>query len=156
MAAAQFNLVTNWSLAAPLKRVWDELNHPDEWPQWWRAVKRVEMIAPGDASGVGATRRITWRTALPYEITFDMRATRIEPMSLLERRASGELDGVGRWTLTPTPAGTSVRYDWQVDLGKPWMQLLAPVLRPAFAWNHNKVMGWGYEGLCKRLGIMPG
>ena len=156
MAVSQFNLVTNWSLAAPIERVWDELNHPDAWPQWWSAVKRVEVIAPGDANGVGAIRRITWRTALPYEISFDMRATRVEPMSLLEGRASGELNGVGRWTLTPTPAGTSVRYDWQVDLGKPWMRLLAPVLRPAFAWNHTKVMAWGYEGLCKRLGITPG
>ena len=48
---------------------------------------------------------------------------------------------------------TSVRYDWRVDLGKAWMRALAPVLRPAFAWNHNVVMGWGEADLRKRLGI---
>ncbi len=156
MPAPQFNLVTHWSVAAPIERVWDELNHPDDWPQWWAAVKRVEMLAPGDANGIGARRRMTWRTALPYELSFEMRATRIEPLAVLEGRASGELDGMGRWTLTREGMGTAVRYDWQVDLGKPWMRVLAPLLRPAFAWNHHTVMGWGYEGLCQRLGIAPG
>ena len=29
---------------------------------------------------------------------------------------------------------------------------MAPVLRPVFAWNHHKVMQWGYEGLKRKLG----
>jgi hypothetical protein len=28
---------------------------------------------------------------------------------------------------------------------------LAPVLRPVFQWNHNVVLGWGYEDLQTRL-----
>lgn len=153
MASQQFNLVTEWRLSAPLDRVWAELMHPDDWPQWWKAVKGVETLAEGDASGVGAVRRLTWTSALPYELTFDMRSTRIEPMTLIEGRASGELDGTGRWTMRPEGQGTHVRYDWQIEVTKPWMRALAPILRPAFAWNHNVVMGWGYEGLSRRLGV---
>jgi uncharacterized protein YndB with AHSA1/START domain len=155
MAPQQFNLVTEWRIEAPVERVWQELEHPDEWPQWWRAVKRVEMGRAGDAAGVGAERRITWRTALPYELTFDIRTTRIEPMALIEGRASGELDGTGRWTLRTEDGAVLVRYDWQVSLGRPWMRTLAPLLRPAFAWNHGVVMRWGREGLCRRLGVEP-
>jgi hypothetical protein len=74
-------------------------------------------------------------------------------MNLLEGEARGELDGVGRWTLSEGEDGTLVRYDWTVDVTKPWQRALAPLLRPVFAWNHGVVMGWGEEGIRKRLGI---
>jgi len=48
---------------------------------------------------------------------------------------------------------TTVRYDWKVETTKQWMNLLAPIARPFFNWNHNVVMGWGGEGLAKRLGV---
>ena len=153
LTATRFELTTDWTLDAPLTRVWAELSAPDQWPQWWRAVKRVELVLPGDASGIGAVRRFTWATALPYQITFDMRATRIEPERVIEGEARGELNGTGTWTLTPAGSGTHVRYDWRVDLSLAWQRTLAPVLRPVFAWNHTVVMGWGEEGIRRRLGI---
>ena len=80
-----------------------------------------------------------------------MRTTRVEPMSLIEGRAQGELAGLGRWTLAPDGARTKVRYEWTVEVTRPWQRLLAPLARPVFAWNHNVVMGWGYEGLARKL-----
>jgi len=153
MSVAQFELVSHWRIAAAPERVWPEIVDVDAWPSWWRAVRKVERLRDGDAGGVGALRRITWATALPYTITFDVEATRIEPMRQLEGRATGELNGVGIWTLTPDGDDTAVRYDWRVDLGKPWMRVLAPILRPAFAWNHNVLMGWGEADLRTRLGL---
>jgi hypothetical protein len=38
-----------------------------------------------------------------------------------------------------------------VKTTKLWMNLLAPIARPLFAWNHDQVMKAGYEGLKKRL-----
>jgi hypothetical protein len=32
------------------------------------------------------------------------------------------------------------------------MNLLAPVARPFFAWNHDVVMRWGGEGLSRLVG----
>jgi hypothetical protein len=32
------------------------------------------------------------------------------------------------------------------------MNLLAPLARPVFAWNHDVVMRWGGEGLARLLG----
>jgi uncharacterized protein YndB with AHSA1/START domain len=152
MPSTQFHLVTQWTIAAPPVAVWETLSTPEDWPSWWRAVEKVEVIVPGDASGLGACRRFTWRTALPYAITFNMRTTFVEPLSVIEGRADGELDGTGRWTLTPAEVGTQVRYDWIIEVTKPWMRALAPVLRPLFAWNHNKVMEWGRQGLERKLG----
>jgi hypothetical protein len=151
MPATQFHLITDWSLPGPVEPVWRALTAPEHWPSWWRAVARVEPLAEGDANGVGAVRRITWRTALPYTLTFTMRVTRVEPMALIEGRAEGELAGIGRWTLRPEGARTQVRYDWMVEVTKPWMRRAAPLLRPVFAWNHGVVMRWGYEGLTRKL-----
>jgi uncharacterized protein YndB with AHSA1/START domain len=152
LAVTRFDLASEWRLATPIERVWAELSAPDNWPQWWRAVRKVELLADGDpATGVGARRMFTWGTALPYTLSFEMTATRVEPMTILEGRAHGELDGTGRWTLRSEGDGTYVRYDWMVDITRPWQVALAPVLRPVFAWNHNVVMGWGLQDLRTRL-----
>ena len=151
MAVTRFDLVTEWHLDTPIERIWAELITPEHWPEWWRAVKKVEIVREGDRDGIGAVRRFTWATALPYTLSFDMTATRIEPMSLIEGQARGELEGIGRWTLRPEGDGTYVRYDWMVDITKPWQVALAPLLRPVFAWNHQVVLGWGFDDLKTRL-----
>jgi hypothetical protein len=153
MAAQRFDLTTDWHLPVPLEAVWEVLIRTEDWPSWWRAVKKVTLIAPGSPDGVGAVREFTWGTALPYTITFRMTATRVEPMKVIEGEARGELDGLGRWTLGEEEGGTHVHYDWQVDVTKPWQVALSPILRPVFAWNHVVVMGWGEEGIRRRLGI---
>jgi uncharacterized protein YndB with AHSA1/START domain len=165
MSANQFHLTTHWSIPAPPAAVWYALLSPEEWPTWWRAVKHVETLAAGDTGGIGAVRRFIWRTALPYTLTFDMRVTRLEPMTLIEGRAEGELTGFGRWTLAPEGARraeehdasehTSVHYEWTVEVTQPWMRALAPLARPVFAWNHGVVMRWGLEGLTRKLAALP-
>ena len=151
MSARDFHLVTEWTLAAPVEAVWRVIAAPDDWPSWWRAVRKVETLEPGDARGVGAVRRVTWRTALPYTLTFVTRTTQAEPMRFIEGRAEGELDGTGLWTFTPRDGGTILRYDWRVAVTKPWMRIAAPLLRPVFAWNHGVVMGWGRKDIEARL-----
>jgi hypothetical protein len=150
---SDYAFVTQWELGAPLAPVWELIAHPMEWPSWWRGVERVVEIEAGDADGLGSLRRYTWRSRLPYRLSFDMRATRIERHAILEGQASGELSGFGRWTFSETGGLTRVRYEWNVEATKAWMRLLAPVARPAFEWNHDVVMRWGLEGLRARLGL---
>ncbi len=149
----QYHLVTQWKLSAPVSAVWAELTHPESWPEWWKGVVAVDLLEPGDANGVGAYRRMTWRSALPYRIAFNMRTVRIEPRTVIEGVADGELSGVGRWQVTRVGSGTDVRYDWIVDVSKPWMRTLQPIAKPVFEWNHNIVMEWGRRGLERRVGI---
>ena len=150
---ADYSFVTLWRFRAPLAPVWDLIYHSDRWPEWWRGVERVEKIEPGDAEGIGGVHRYTWKSKLPYRLAFDMRLTRVEPPSLIEGEALGELSGTGRWQLTQDGGVTRVRYDWNVSTTKPWMNLLAPVARPVFKWNHDVVMNWGAECLARKLGV---
>jgi len=151
MSASDYQLVTWWSLPVAVDIVWEELMHPERWPEWWKGVRAVQLLESGDANGVGAYRRMTWRSALPYELTFNMRTTAIEPRRRIEGVADGELCGRGTWTLTAQGANAQVRYDWRVEATKAWMRLLAPVAKPLFAWNHGVVMEWGRRGLLQRL-----
>ncbi len=64
----------------------------------------------------------------------------------------GELAGTGRWRLFEQDGVTAVTYEWNVATTKRWMNLLAPIARPVFAWNHDWVMARGGEGLARRLG----
>ena|ERR1051325_7877183 len=146
-----YHFTTNWTIDAPIDVVWKEIFDADKWPSWWRGVVSVRLLEPGDENGVGTYRRFVWRSRLPYTLTFNMRTIRVEPPRVIEGVADGELAGIGRWLLTSRHAATDLRYDWHVDASKWWMQLLAPVARPLFEWNHDVVMDWGRQGLSKRV-----
>jgi len=153
MPADEFVLHTRWRVHAPVDRVWEAIHHPEQWPNWWPFVRRVENVAPGDELGVGAVRRFTWTSRLPYSLTFTMRVTRVDRPRHLEGEASGELEGRGIWRLAAEGPDTLVHYEWRVRVTRAWMRLLAPLLRPAFAWNHNAVMAGGAAGLARWLGV---
>ena len=148
---AEFNFVTTWQIAAPLAAVCDAVSECRCWPRWWRGVEKVEEIEPGDENGIGSLRRFTWRGRIPYRLTFDVRVTRIVPLTLLEGRASGEVEGIGRWCFAHDGRATSVRYEWRVRSTRRWMNVLAPFARPLFKWNHDQVMRQGAEGMARLL-----
>jgi hypothetical protein len=115
-------------------------------------VVSVDELDPGDADGRGSRHSIEWRSKLPYPLAFEFTTEVVERPTLMEGRAKGELDGMGRWRLFEQGGVTAVLYEWHVETTKPWMNLLAPVGRPLFRWNHDAVMRWGGEGLARRVG----
>ena len=150
-AGAQFQLVSHWHLAAPIDAVWDALKATERWPSWWRYVKSVVELRPGDAEGMGSVRHIAWSSRLPYGVAFDVEVVEMQRPRRMRARARGQLDGMGIWELTPEGKSTHVRYTWCVDLTTRWMRLVAPVAAPVFRWNHNGVMRAGAEGLARHL-----
>jgi uncharacterized protein YndB with AHSA1/START domain len=143
---------SHWLIPAPLERVWAVLTEVESWPAWWPYVKRVETLRRGDASGLGAIRRIDWGSRLPYGFTLDVECTEVQRLQLLRGRSRGHLEGEGVWTLAPRDAGsTDVRYCWRLDVNRPWMKLAAPLMAPVFRWNHEGVMRGGQLGLARHL-----
>jgi uncharacterized protein YndB with AHSA1/START domain len=148
-----YRFLTTWLLAAPRERVWDTLEDSARWPEWWRGAERVELLEEGDADRVGELSRYTWRSRLPYALEFDMRVVAIERPRLMEGSATGELAGTGRWRLFEENGATAVLYEWNVATARPWMNTVAPLLRPVFVWNHDWLMRQGGDGLARRLGV---
>ncbi|TMK70075.1 MAG: polyketide cyclase [Actinobacteria bacterium] len=141
----EYSFLTTWCLEASRERVWDAIWDSERWPEWWRGVTAAENLKDGDESGVGQVSRYTWRSKLPYDLDF----------YLLEGEATGELAGVGRWLLFAEDGVSPVAavvYEWEVHTTKPWMNAIAPLAAPVFAWNHDWVMRNGGEGLARLLG----
>jgi uncharacterized protein YndB with AHSA1/START domain len=149
---AEYRFLTTWLLDCDRERVWEAIYDQEAWPSWWRGVEDVVELEPGDGDGLGSHSRLTWRSRLPYDLVFEARTTKVERPHLLEAEASGELAGEGRWRLYESDGTTAVLYEWNVHTTKPWMNLLAPLARPVFAWNHDWVMSRGGEGLARLLG----
>ena len=149
---AHYRFLTTWLLEAPIEPVWEAIYDAERWPEWWRGVESVVELEPGGEDKVGSLSRHRWRSVLPYAVQFDSRTTRVERPWLIEGEATGELAGKGRWRLFERGGLTAVVYEWNVRTTRPWMNLLAPVARSAFRWNHNRVMRRGGEGLARRLG----
>jgi uncharacterized protein YndB with AHSA1/START domain len=151
--AGDFEYVSHWQLTAPVEAVWRALIKTEHWPSWWRYVKRVQSLRPGEADGLGAVDRITWTSRLPYGFTFDVEVVESRPCERLRGVARGQLEGVGLWELTEDRSGaTRVRYTWQLDLNTRWMRLTAPLMAPVFRWNHEGVMHAGAQGVARHLG----
>src|SRR5688500_17848463 len=94
---ARYHFVTNFTVTADRERVWDTLEDPTDWPNWWRWLKRVDLLSEGGQDKVGARYRYTFGTALPYTLAFEVHVTRVERLTSLEAEASGELTGSGLW-----------------------------------------------------------
>lgn len=149
---ADYAFLTTWLLDSPRDPVWAAIHDQARWPQWWRGVEEAAELRAGDEDGVGAVSRMAWRSVLPYRVRFEVTTTRIEYPELMEGRAVGDLEGLGRWRLYEESGVTAVLYEWNVATGKAWMNGLAPLLRPVFEWNHDWVMARGGEGIAALLG----
>jgi uncharacterized protein YndB with AHSA1/START domain/quercetin dioxygenase-like cupin family protein len=144
-ASREYLFVDEWDVAAPREAVFTALADARTYPAWWRPVY-LDVDADGPPS-VGAESRQHFKGRLPYHLHTRSRVVRLEPPGVIEADVDGDLRGHGRWTLTPTPGGTHVRFDWRVHADRRLLRVLTPVLRPAFRWNHDWAVARAIEGL---------
>ena len=146
-----YSFTTLWQFNEPIEAVWDEICHPERWPQWWKYVEDAQELEPGDDLGIGSIWKYSWKTKLFYKFSFIVETVLLEPPYRLEGLSRGDLEGSGKWYLESSDNKTTVRYKWIVKTNKMWMNLLYPVAYPLFKWNHNSVMDEGFKGLSKKL-----
>ena len=149
---ADYEFLTTWLLDSPREPVWEAIYDQERWPSGGAGSRRSRNSTAGEESGVGTVSRLVWKSLLPYRVEFEVTTTRVERPHLLEADAVGELTGIGRWRLYEQDGATAVLYEWNVATTKAWMNLLAPVARPVFEWNHDWVMARGGEGIAQLLG----
>jgi uncharacterized protein YndB with AHSA1/START domain/quercetin dioxygenase-like cupin family protein len=137
--------VDEWDVAAPPEAVFDALADARTYPQWWTPVY-LEVAADGEAE-VGSESRQHFKGRLPYHLHTRSVITELDRPARVTAEVDGDLRGRGTWTLTPTAAGTHVRFDWQVHADRPLLRVLTPLLRPLLRWNHDWAIARAIEGL---------
>jgi hypothetical protein len=153
-----YRFVSTWHLQAPIKRVWEEIFHTERWPSWWKYVRRVEELDPGGATDSTDTSAWSSRPDCPIGSASTSRSAH-PATHHLEAVATGELEGIGRWTLTPDDGVTLVRYTWDVWTTKWWMNLASPLARPLFIWTTTRSCArrpkaWQPARALARLGLV--
>ena len=147
---AEYKFITHWKLNAPMEEIWDVIYDVSKWHEWWKGVLEVKVISDSKDGEIRFAH--TWRSFIPYKLKFITRVTDIDPLKSIMAKATGELEGTGRWEFKDTGHGeTIVTYLWFVHTTTPWMNISAPFLSWLFRWNHDTVMRWGGEGLSKKL-----
>ncbi len=137
--------IDEWDVAAPPESVFDALADSRSYPDWWRPV--YLGVESAGSPEIGAESRQHFKGRLPYHLHIRSVITELDPPHRVRAEVDGDLRGRGTWTLTRTPQGTHVRFDWQVYADHKLLRLLTPVLRPLFRWNHNWAIARAIEGL---------
>ncbi len=149
-----YSFVTRWRVAAPPERVWQVITAGPSFTEWWPNVISSKHLTPG-ITGVGSQYERVIRGRLPYTLRFVSTTTLFEPPREFAYEAVGDLVGHGRWVFEPNGQGTNLTIYWEVVTTGFWMNLLAPLLKGVFAWNHNQVMCSGERGLAQWLAANP-
>jgi uncharacterized protein YndB with AHSA1/START domain len=149
---AEYHFLTTYQIEAPIQQVWQAFRDFDRYPTWSKGIFHAQQLKLGHADDVGDKIRYKVKGRLPFTLAFDATLTQVDPPRVLELQARGDLEGVGRWTLSQDGTITTAQYTWDVRSTKRWMNLLAPLARPLFEWNHDGVMRDAGHGLARYLG----
>jgi hypothetical protein len=152
MSRYQYQFETHWKFEADIEQIWELVNGFNH-GEWWNGLDAKRIQKGESQNGVGDRFLTTFHTKLPYQLSFESEVIKKESPLYIEIKAYGELEGKGIWTLSQEGSITHVRYTWEVNTNKKWMNFLAPLLRPVFVWNHNQVMNEGAKGIANKLGV---
>jgi hypothetical protein len=151
---ARFRFHTRWLLdGASIDDVYDAIHRYEAWPEWWPGVEEARELEPPMPDGTGGLATYTWRSQSGYRLRFRGSALSVERPAELAGSVAGDLVGVGTWRLRRLEGEqVEATYEWDVRTARPWMTLAAPLLRPLFVRNHDRIMRDGGEALAARLG----
>jgi hypothetical protein len=152
--AARYHFLSEYSLTSDREAIWAALTAVTAWPEWWRWLKRVDVVKEATADdGVGAIYRNHVRAPTGYGFVYSTEIAELDRLSRIEVISSGDIVGRGRFLVADAPSGgRNVSFAWLVETPKWWMNLFAPIARPAFTWNHDKLMTDFGRGLAKASG----
>lgn len=155
VSPTEYHFLERWHADAAPSAVWDLVADPLSYVRWWPEFLKVTPL--NAVRGVGARVAVHVKAALPYHMRFELETVRYDRPHAAEVAVRGDLVGRMRWVLAPYGSGTYVVFEEEVRTGKVLLNLLTPIGKPFFAWNHRLMMKHGEAGLAVELakGIRP-
>jgi hypothetical protein len=141
---ARYRFVDEWFVPARPAVVYEILSCPRDYPTWWGD---AFLRSAGD-HGPAAPGKRAWlltRGRLPYRLRWELTCVEAIAPRRLVSGIRGDFVGTGTWSISEVQGGTRVVLEWDVDVRKPLVRQLTPLLRRLFAWNHRWAMQRGQE-----------
>ena len=149
----KYHFVSEWSVDAERSVVVHAVMDVTSWYKWWPGLVRSDIIevVHGPHGYKGSKFAAIWRSSSGYKLHIRILITHYRASEFFGFDSSGDLVGKGSWTFTDAPGGTRMYIIWEVATTKAWMNILGPLLRPIFVYNHKSIMRKGEAGLRKFL-----
>lgn len=145
---SDYHFLTAWRVAGTVDEVKAVLGDGPSLPRWWPSVYlSVDVVDEGGPGGEGSVIELHTKGWLPYTLRWTLHITEPITDAGFALRASGDLEGRGRWTFNPDGPEVVITYDWSVHATKPLLRRLSWLMKPAFAANHTWAMRQGQESL---------
>ena len=146
--AGAYEFFSEWRVPGSIEEVKAVLSDAESLPRWWPSVYlAVRPLADGGPDGLGREVDLHTKGFLPYTLRWRLLITEVITDQGFALRASGDLEGAGRWTFIQDGPEVAITYDWRVRATKPLLRRLSWLLRPFFAANHVWAMKRGEESL---------
>jgi hypothetical protein len=153
LQAPVYDFSTQWRFDdTEINEVADILEDTASLPRWWPELfQAVTIVRPGAEHALGQVADCRCKARLPYTLHFTYVVVEVRYPYGSTISSTGDLVGQGVWTLRSRARGVDVTYDWRVELRKPLLRLVSPVLRPLLAANHTWSMRRGESGLTREI-----
>lgn len=143
--SAPFHFENQWRVNASVADVWSVLSDIESWPQWWPGLPVAVPVDEGTASGSRADIQVN--SPIGVTMSFGIELQDTDPPNFVKFFASGDLRGIGEWTLEQMGPITTISSVWCVTTRRMPIRLLRPVAKRM----HSHVMSAGRRGLVRRL-----
>lgn len=146
-----------WRTTAAPDDVWAVVADLSTWPQWWPAIRAVDLL-DGSPGRPGAAR-LTFATPAPLPaLVVEVEAAEVEPPSrLVVAPRRGPLAGSGRLEVSPDHAGASaVAYDVRLRFRSLVLRPLEAVLAGATRASGRERLRQAGDDLARLAGGEPG
>jgi hypothetical protein len=148
MALHDYHLVTRWVSSGTLDDIAALLRDTAGLARWFPAVVRdVDIVRPGDASGLGQVVALRVKGWMPHTLSFCFRVVDVRHPTGFTLEVWGDFEG--RLVCQAVEEGSQVLiyFDWRVRVQKPFVRHFTWLLRPFFVSNHRWVVARGEESL---------
>lgn len=148
----RYHFVTEMVLTSSPASVERTLRDVTTWPGWWKWARQVDHINDVPSGTVGARYRNRVSTPMMYGFDYETEVVEVST-GRIKLDSTGDLEGTGLFLYEPTDDdGVHLRFAWLVRTPKWWMNLVGPIARPAFTWNHDHLMTEFARGLAEASG----
>ena len=147
-----YRMVSTWRVRGTLEEVVAILRCPDGYSRWWPSVfLSTSILQRGDNNEVGTRVAVVTKGWLPYTLHFAFEVRQSDPRDGVEVVARGDFNGVGRIRGVETAEGLEMTMDWQCEVQRPLLRVLARLAHRLGVSNHRWTMRQGCRSLQAEL-----